>query len=136
MTRDERVRAPVGRVMCVCASLFIGMASGSHADQNTVATEKNASAGNLGLAGSVEHGSELAKTRCGRCHAIGKTDKSPLIIAPPLRDFVKKWPLETLEEALGEGIVTGHADMPVFVFTPAEIVGFIDYLESLGRAPE
>ena len=38
-----------------------------------------------------------------------------------------------LAEALAEGIVSGHPDMPVFVFTPPQIEAFLAYLNSLER---
>jgi mono/diheme cytochrome c family protein len=41
--------------------------------------------------------------------------------------------VENLEEALGEGIVTGHANMPEFRLEPDQIGDFIAYLKSLER---
>jgi mono/diheme cytochrome c family protein len=41
------------------------------------------------------------------------------------------WPLESLDEALAEGITVGHPDMPEFVLEPDEIAALIAYLESL-----
>ena len=38
--------------------------------------------------------------------------------APPFRDVVKKYDPDALEEALAEGIVTGHNNMPEFAFEP------------------
>lgn len=77
-------------------------------------------------------GLAIVKDKCARCHAIGMDDKSPHEKAPPFRDVVTRYPSENLAEALAEGIVSGHPDMPVFVFEPAEIEGFIAYLDSLG----
>ncbi len=79
-------------------------------------------------------GLAIVKEKCARCHATGMDDKSPHEKAPPFRDVVTRYPSENLAEALAEGIVSGHPDMPVFVFEPAEIEGFIAYLDSL--APE
>jgi hypothetical protein len=39
--------------------------------------------------------------------------------------------VETLEEALAEGIVTGHPSMPQFQFEPDQINDFIGFLKSL-----
>jgi cytochrome c len=79
-------------------------------------------------------GLDLAKKYCARCHAVTETGESPHNQAPPFRTFASKWPLENLEEALAEGIVTGHPDMPAFVFEPDEIDALIEYLYTL--APE
>ena len=40
-------------------------------------------------------------------------------------------PVEDLAEALGEGIVTGHAAMPQFVFEPYQVGAIIAYLRTL-----
>lgn len=78
-------------------------------------------------------GKTLATERCETCHATGKNDQSNNTEAPPLRDFAAKWPLETLEESLAEGIVTGHEEMPEFVFEPDEITAFLEYLRTLSQ---
>ena len=83
----------------------------------------------------AQAGLRIAKEKCARCHATGMDDTSAHAQAPPFRDVVTRYPSENLAEALAEGIVSGHPDMPVFVFEPAEIEGFIAYLDSLG-APE
>ncbi|MBL8564474.1 MAG: cytochrome c [Hyphomicrobiaceae bacterium] len=80
----------------------------------------------------AEVGRAIAREHCSRCHAIGPDDKSPHDKAPPFRDVVVRYPSEDLAEALAEGIVSGHPDMPVFVFEGPQIEGFIAYLDSLG----
>jgi mono/diheme cytochrome c family protein len=82
----------------------------------------------------VEKGRTIAFGRCGRCHALGLKDQSPHPQAPPFRLVVERYPSENLAEALAEGIVAGHPDMPVIVLTPNEIEAFLAYLDSL--APE
>ena len=79
----------------------------------------------------VESGRRFAELNCARCHAIGPAGSSPLDPAPPFRTFAKKWPLESLEESLAEGIVTGHTDMPEFELSPRQIEDFIGYLETI-----
>lgn len=78
-----------------------------------------------------EAGRALAERHCSECHAVGPTGESPHKDAPAFRTFAKKWPLENLEEALAEGIVTGHPDMPAFVFEPDEIDALIEHLHTL-----
>lgn len=83
------------------------------------------------LASSAADGEKLLQDNCSRCHAIGKTGESPLPIAPRLRDVMKIYGAESLEEALGEGLVTGHADMPEFVFPPDQVGAIVTYLHTL-----
>lgn len=82
-------------------------------------------------AGEAEDaGREIATRLCARCHATGQTGASPLDAAPPFRTFAGKWPLESLEEALAEGIVTGH-EMPEFTFDPSQISDLLAHIRSL-----
>jgi cytochrome c len=79
----------------------------------------------------VQRGITLARTHCVRCHSIDKVSPSPLTIAPPFRDLHKRYKVEHLAEALGEGIVTGHPTMPEFRFAPDQINDFVAFLNSL-----
>ena len=79
----------------------------------------------------VRLGLVLAKTHCGQCHSIDKVGPSPLSIAPPLRNLHKMYPVESLEEAFAEGILTGHPTMPQFRFEPDQIANLIAFLKSL-----
>lgn len=82
-------------------------------------------------AASVEQGRRLAIVYCMKCHAIDKVSPSPLRIAPPFRTLHERYPVETLQEALAEGIVTGHPSMPEFRFDPDQINDFLSFLKSL-----
>lgn len=82
-------------------------------------------------AASVQQGQRLARLYCASCHAVDKVSPSPLTIAPPFRDLHKKYPVESLEESLGEGIMTGHPSMPQFQFEPDQIADFVAFLKSL-----
>lgn len=84
----------------------------------------------------AEEGRMLAEQHCARCHAIDKADESELPEAPPFRTFAAKWPVESLEEALAEGIVTGHPDMPVFQFEPDQIAALLEHLTAIADAPK
>lgn len=83
----------------------------------------------------IAAGKKIAVENCSRCHAVGMEGKSPHDKAPAFRDLVKNYPLEDLSEALAEGIVSGHPDMPVFTFEPSDIDAFILYLKSLSIKP-
>jgi mono/diheme cytochrome c family protein len=74
---------------------------------------------------------QLARTYCAQCHSIDKYSESPLKIAPPFRSLHARYPVESLEEPLAEGIVTGHPTMPEFRFDPGQIRDFIAFLNSL-----
>jgi cytochrome c len=80
---------------------------------------------------SVQRGLNIARAYCVMCHAIDKYSGSPLKAAPPFRVLHQRYPVETLEEALGEGIMTGHPSMPEFRFEPDQIRDFIAFLKSL-----
>lgn len=81
----------------------------------------------------ADAGRAIAEERCARCHAIDKTGQSPHAEAPAFRDLQLRYPVENLEEALAEGILTGHAEMPEFVLEPEQIGDFIAYLKSLNE---
>ncbi|MGD9783376.1 MAG: cytochrome c [Hyphomicrobiaceae bacterium] len=111
------------------ATLAINVASGpARADDPRRAVVDQAKLAQVGRV--------LAEENCKRCHAITMDDTSTHPQAPPFRDVVQRYPSENLAEALAEGIVSGHPDMPVFTFEPDEIEGFIAYLDSLGPPAE
>jgi mono/diheme cytochrome c family protein len=79
----------------------------------------------------LARGQALARRNCSVCHAIGPRGASPNPVAPPFRELGKRYPLENLEEALAEGILTGHPAMPEFHFTPNQIKALISYMKSI-----
>lgn len=76
-------------------------------------------------------GFDLLRANCARCHAIDASSTSPNDKAPPFRDIVRKYDPDALQEALAEGIVTGHNDMPEFELEPDDATAVIAYLETL-----
>ena len=76
-------------------------------------------------------GEGLAKRLCSDCHAIGATDLSPHLEAPPFRTLGAAYPIEYLAESLAEGIIVGHPDMPVFELSPDQISALLSYLEEV-----
>ena len=86
----------------------------------------------LALAANTEKGRVVAERYCLKCHT--PTTQSSDQVIPSLASFVEKWPLSHLEEALAEGILTGHDNtMPVFTFSPEEIDDLLVYIESLSN---
>lgn len=79
----------------------------------------------------VAHGKALVELNCATCHAIGTTDRSTHSKAPPFRELSKRYPLDALEEAFAEGIVTGHPDMPEFTASPEQIADILAYIGTL-----
>lgn len=73
--------------------------------------------------------------KCKQCHGIAMTDVSQHDDAPPFRDIANRYSVWLLAEALAEGILTGHPDMPEFVFDPDEINAILTYMESLKTKP-
>ena len=80
---------------------------------------------------NVAAGKAFAQANCSHCHSIDKFTPSSLAIAPPFRTLHERYPVESLEEALGEGITTGHPSMPEFKLDPGQVSDFIAFLKSL-----
>ena len=82
---------------------------------------------------AAQRGLTFVRANCAQCHAIDKVSASPLGIAPPFRTLHRMYPVESLEEALAEGISTGHPSMPEFRLDPGQVGDVIAYLKSLER---
>lgn len=83
------------------------------------------------LSPPAQRGLVFVRTNCARCHATGKVGESPLRIAPPFRTLHERYPVESLQESLAEGIITGHPTMPEFRLDPGQVADVIAYLKSL-----
>jgi cytochrome c len=105
-----------------CLGLFIAYALlevfPAHAAPNSAAISQRA-------------GEIFATDNCAQCHAIGKLGFSPYAKAPPFRVVANKYKLEYLQEALAEGILTGHNTMPEFILSPRQIDDLLAYLQTL-----
>jgi mono/diheme cytochrome c family protein len=85
----------------------------------------------LAASPAEQRGKTFAVNNCARCHAVERVGESPLKIAPPFRILHKRYPIETLAEALAEGIQTGHPTMPEFQLPPDQINDLLSYLKTL-----
>jgi mono/diheme cytochrome c family protein len=85
------------------------------------------------LSPSAQRGRTYVQANCSNCHAVDKVSESPLRIAPPFRTLHLRYPVENLQEALAEGIRTGHPTMPAFRLDPGQISDVISYLKTLER---
>ncbi|GGK31221.1 c-type cytochrome [Salinarimonas ramus] len=84
--------------------------------------------------GDIERGERILAQNCAACHAIGATGDSPNPASPPFRTLSENYPVEALEEALGEGILVAHEgvqQMPQFAFSPEDVGDIIAYLQSV-----
>jgi len=78
-------------------------------------------------------GEKLLTRECARCHAVGLTGNSLHPEAPAFRTLGTRYPISSLEEALGEGIMSGHPDMPEIGFDADQVGAIIAYLESIQK---
>jgi len=88
---------------------------------------------------TADQGRVLLEANCSRCHAIGLEGESEHKEAPPFRVVVTRYLPDNLAEALAEGLISGHPDMPEFVFEPDQVEAIVTYLNDLraqGKAPE
>jgi cytochrome c len=80
---------------------------------------------------SAERGHFLVRRDCSGCHAVEVAGASPFGAAPPFRTLHERYPLEDLEEALTEGIMSGHPAMPEFEYSAGEAADIVAWLKSL-----
>ena len=78
----------------------------------------------------LKRGEALLMRDCGSCHSVGRGD-GPDKNAPAFRTLGQRYPVESLEEALGEGFMSGHPDMPEFKFDADDVGAIIAYLKSI-----
>lgn len=117
----------VARLAAVALTMtLIGCAAAAAPDTGVaVATPQAASSGSAAM------GRALVRANCAGCHAVERTDESPLKAALPFRDMGAFYPASDLQEAFAEGVVTAHPAMPQFEFTPQQIADLIAYLDSI-----
>ena len=82
----------------------------------------------------LERGRAILEENCSRCHALDAADASALAAAPAFRTLGERYPIADLEEALAEGILTGHPAMPELSFEPGDIAAIIAYIQSLQKS--
>lgn len=124
-------RIRVTTVVLVCAA--IAGACSPRQIQTPHVAERPQSVGVA--AEAIERGRLLTSTACASCHATGANGESPMADATPLREIVHRYPLDQLEEAFAEGLVTSHPAMPEYIFRASEIDDLIAYLETLKAEP-
>ena len=118
-----------GLIFCVAAALPLA----ALAQVENAAPAPNAPVAAPTPAQALALGHALAQARCGRCHAVERKGASPLEKAPPLRQVAHHYPMESLAEALAEGIVTGHPDMPSDPMPPEDVDLLIGWLAHIAQ---
>jgi mono/diheme cytochrome c family protein len=79
-----------------------------------------------------QRGKALLQTLCARCHAVGKTGRSPHADAPPFRSFGDdKLYDNDFAERLQDGLSSIHPDMPTFHFSREDAQSAVNYLRSI-----
>jgi cytochrome c len=85
------------------------------------------------LSPAAQRGLVFVRNTCAKCHSVDRVGRSPLPMAPPFRTLHERYPVESLQESLAEGIVTGHPSMPEFKLDPGQAGDVIAYLKSLEK---
>lgn len=80
---------------------------------------------------SASRGRAMARFGCASCHAIDSAGDSPLALAPPFREIVRRRGSDDLAAAFEQGLVTTHPVMPPYVFRANEIHDLTAYLDTL-----
>jgi len=83
------------------------------------------------LTAREKRGAALLERMCSSCHAVGRTGVSPHRGAPPFRTLSTRYAIESLEDKLAQGVISGHPDMPEFKFGAADIGAVIAYLRGI-----
>jgi cytochrome c len=79
----------------------------------------------------ADRGRLLLTQHCSKCHAVGLTDQSPLLAAPPFRRITERLDGNELLDRLREGLSSGHRDMPRFRFSSTDAHAIRSYLNSI-----
>ncbi|MFZ3006190.1 MAG: cytochrome c [Phenylobacterium sp.] len=110
----------MARTLLIFAALLGGGLIAAQASAQDAATDA-----------SADRGRDLALKHCSRCHSLEPAGASSEPAAPPFRELHKRYPVESLGEALAEGILVGHPQMPEFRFDPDDVTAVIDYLSRI-----
>lgn len=89
------------------------------------------SAANAPAQDPVRHGRAVVREFCARCHAIGRTGKSPHESAPPFRTLGRSFDLDQFPRLLERGISSGHPDMPEFKLSEQDARDVRAYLRTI-----
>jgi mono/diheme cytochrome c family protein len=80
---------------------------------------------------AIRLGHDLVSDNCSGCHSVEKTGDGPHATAPHFRDLHQRYDVDFLMEALVEGVIAAHPDMPEFQFSVENATAIVAYLKSL-----
>jgi cytochrome c len=83
------------------------------------------------LAPAAQRGLTFVRVHCAQCHSIDKVSESPLAIAPPFRTLHLRFPIESLQRPLAEGIIANHPTMSQFRLEADQVSDVLAYLKTL-----
>jgi cytochrome c len=83
------------------------------------------------LTAQERRGETLLARLCAGCHAIGRTGTGAHPQAPLFRALSRRYKIEALEEALAEGLISGHPNMPEFQFSAEQVGEIVAYLNAI-----
>jgi len=78
-----------------------------------------------------QRGRAVVGEYCARCHAVGRTGRSPHPDAPPFRTLGRSFDLDQFPRLLERGISSGHPDMPEFKFSLDDALAVSAYLRTI-----
>jgi cytochrome c len=81
----------------------------------------------------IRHGRAVVQEFCARCHAVGKSGRSPHVGAPPFRTLGRSFNLDEFPRRLQRGMSSNHPDMPEFKFSEQDARDVAAYLRSIQR---
>ena len=84
--------------------------------------------------GLAQRGKAILAEKCGRCHAISATGRSPLKGAPPIRDIYKRHGAPAMQIELAEGMVSKHKEMPQIDFSDEDVDAILAHLYAISIA--
>lgn len=81
----------------------------------------------------LSRGQAIAEAQCGACHAVGLSDPSPtrINVNTAFRDLHKRYPIPMLVNAIRDGVIEGHDEMPAFRFSQSAMTDLLMYIDSL-----
>ncbi len=83
------------------------------------------------LPSEIRDGKAIAVKERAGCHAVGLTDTSTNLAAPPFRDLYKRYPVDALREEFLKGYQVAHPPMPTFHLPQAKVDPLLAFLKSL-----
>jgi mono/diheme cytochrome c family protein len=113
------------------AAVTLGSAAAAVLAAFTAGCVQSGDAGTPIAQSPAQQGRALAQRECAHCHSIRELGDSPRADAPPLREVLNSYNPSRLELSFREGLIVGHADMPLFEFSQAEVDALLAYLQDI-----